>query len=146
MIFDTKYIFSDKQAITADAASTNVIDLGTNGVPHGGIEALKRDIGKGSKIPLTIQVTEDFAALTSLTISVQSSDDTGFGTFVTHGSTGSVDLADLKSGWQSGFDGIPHAGTGEMGRYLRLYYDVTGANATAGKITAAITAGTQTNG
>ena len=31
MIFDEQALFSDKQAITADAASTNVIDLGAPG-------------------------------------------------------------------------------------------------------------------
>ena len=46
MIFDKQNLFSDAQAITADAASTNVIDLGPTGTPVG-----------GSLVGVTVRVT-----------------------------------------------------------------------------------------
>jgi hypothetical protein len=146
MIFSKEDLFSNQQAVTASAASTNVIDLGATGIPYGNAEALKRDIGKGNKVPLRVQVTEDFATLTSLTITVQTSDDAAFGSgVITHATTGAVAAADLVAGWSWGHDVIPYAQAAGMGRYMRLNYTVTGTAATAGKVTAGVTMGNQTN-
>ena len=57
MIFDNSLLMSSQQAITADAASTNVIDLGATGTPFGGTQ-LVRDIGVGKEIELSVVVTE----------------------------------------------------------------------------------------
>ncbi|MGL4198041.1 MAG: Bbp16 family capsid cement protein, partial [Allorhizobium sp.] len=46
MIFDTTNLFSNAQAVTATAGSTNTIDLGPIAT------GVTRDIGKGTKIPL----------------------------------------------------------------------------------------------
>lgn len=125
MILDQNLILSDAQAVTASAASTNVIDL-----------AVSRDIGPGYEVPLLIQVVEDFATLTSLTIDVQTDDASNFGSAVTLASQ-TIAVANLKAGTKTAIQCIP-AGTK---RYLRLNYTVTGSNATAGKITAGITVG-----
>jgi hypothetical protein len=146
MIFDKTTLFSDAQAVTASAASTNVVDLGPVDRVAGTSAPLRRDIGRGTPIPLSVQVVEPFAGLTSLTVSVQTSDDAGFGSgVVTHASSGAVPVADLKAGWTSTLNYVPPAGPAGMKRYLRLNYTVTGSNASAGKVTAGVTMGHQTN-
>jgi hypothetical protein len=52
MILDNTNVYSDSQAITATAASTNIIDVGAAGTAFGAAAAVARDIGKASEIPL----------------------------------------------------------------------------------------------
>lgn len=124
MILDSTNLFSDKQAITASAASTNVISTSST------------DIGKGVSIPLLVQVTTTFATLTSLTVAVQTDTDEAFGTAVTLTSQ-TIAVADLVAGKRFGFNVLPEG----LKKYIRIYYTVTGSNATAGKITAGIPLG-----
>ena len=136
MIFDQQTLLSDAQAITATAASTNVIDLGP-------IKAgIVRDIGKGKPIPLRIQVVETFNNLTSLAIALQVDDSAAFGSPKTVWSQTPV-LADLKAGYVVVHEFITR-GTDEQ--FMRLYYTVTGTAPTLGKITAGVTMGNQSNG
>ncbi len=121
MLLDAQSLFSDNQAITASAVSTNVVRFGS---------------GEFTFVPLLIQVTEDFATLTSLTVKVQTATDAAF--------TSAVDLAEatlaaakLKEGCVFPINYIPNGNLG----YIRLYYTVTGSNATTGKITAGVVAG-----
>lgn len=127
MILDSTNTFSEKQAVTASAASTNVIDLGS---------ATRGDIGKGTPIPINVQVTTDFATLTSLTVAIQMSTDEAFTSPKTIQSQ-TIALAGLVAGARFGFNCIPE---GADYRYMRLYYTVTGSDATAGKISAGIVA------
>ena len=136
MIFDKQTLLSDAQAITATAASTNVIDLGP--IKTG----IVRDIGKGKPIQLLVQVVETFNTLTSLTIALQVDDADTFGSPKTVLST-VVALADLKAGKVVVPEFIPR-GTDE--RFMRLLYTVTGTAPTLGKITAGVTMGNQSNG
>lgn len=126
MILDSQTLFSDAQAITATAASTNLIDL-----------TAARDIGKGVVIPLLIQVTEAFNNLTSLTIAIQTDDNASFSSAKTVMSEVVV-LADLVKGRISPMDAIP-VGTAE--RYVRINYTVTGTAPSTGKITAGLCMG-----
>ena len=128
MLYDLENLFSDNQAITADAASTNVIKSASGQL---------KEIAYGTPIPLRIQVTEDFATLTSLEIKVQTATDAAFTTPVTLATTGAVAAASLKAGYVAPINFVPKGNLG----YLRIYYDVTGSNATTGKITAGIVAG-----
>lgn len=137
MIFDATTLCSDQQAITATAASTNVIDLGP--IRSG----LSRDIGQGEDIPFLIQVTEDFTNLTSLKVEVQTSDDSGFGSGNVTTWEKTVLLASLKKGYKFNNDDIE---PGTAKRYLRVYYTVTGTAPDAGKITAGVTMGVPYNG
>lgn len=130
MLLDAKLLMSNQQAITATAASTDVIDRGDT-----------RDIGRAGDIPLLVQVTETFNNLTSLAIAIQTDSDSGFGTAVTL-ATVTVLLADLKAGYQLPIITLPKG----VKRYLRLNYTVTGTAPTTGKVTAGIAAGVQTNG
>jgi hypothetical protein len=137
MILDKQNLFSDQQAITASAASTNQIDLGATGTPTYAAAALKSDLGI-SNVPVLIQVTETFATLTSLAVSVQTDNDPAFGSPKTVVASAAVAAAELKAGYRFPIVWVPR-GTDE--RYLRLSYTVAGTNATAGKITAGITTG-----
>jgi len=126
MRLDSQAIFSNEQAITATAASTNVVELSkTNGKFS--------EVAYGKPIPLLIQVVEDFATLTSLTVAVQTDDNAAFSSATTLASA-TLAVAALKAGAKFPIKEIPAGNEG----FVRLYYTVTGSNATAGKITAGI--------
>lgn len=145
MILDKQSLFSDAQAITATAASTNAIDLGAPGTVYGATVALSRDIGKGKKIPLLIQVTETFDTAAedgTLAIAVEF-DSTDTFTPDKSIAVGTFTEAQLVAGFQVPWDVVPN---GSNMRYMRLKYTVGGAgNFTAGKITAGVVMGVQTN-
>lgn len=130
MLFDAKLLLSNKQAITATAASTDVIDTGQT-----------KDVGKGGDIPLCIQVTEAFNNLTSLTIEIQTATDSAFTTPISLAQM-VIPAVSLKAGYQAPIITIPQG----MKRYIRLNYTVTGTAPTTGRVMAGIVAGVQTNG
>jgi hypothetical protein len=134
MILDQNALFSDAQAVIADAPSTNYYDLGLPGIAAYNSVQLKRNIGKGGHVPLLIQVVEDFNTLTSLEIIVQTDEDPAFGSAKNVMSV-TVPLAELVAGFISPIDKLPR---GIVERYLRVYYNVVGTNPTLGKITAGI--------
>lgn len=142
MHLDAQNLFSDAQAITATANSTNHIDLGDTAVYRGSAIKLKRDIGGANDVPLLVQVVTNFTGLTSIEVQVQTDDNSGFSTPKLVASSGAIELARLKAGFKFPIPVIP-MGTDE--RYIRLRYVVVGTG-TAGAITAGITAGIQTNG
>lgn len=135
MILDSTGVFSDSQAITASAASTNIVDLGATGtVPYAG-SALVRDIGKGRPLPLRIQVTEAFNNLTSLAINLESDDNTGFSSPKVC-ATQTINLAGLTLG--AVFEVLAYVPVGTNERYLRLNYTVAGTAPTLGRVTGAL--------
>jgi hypothetical protein len=140
MILSQNLLLSDDQAITATAVSTNVIDLGVPQAPYGG-NALNQDVGKGTPVPILIQVTEQFDNLTSLTIALEVSDAANLSSSVVL-NTQTIVLADLVAGKQTFMQYLPN---GVDKRYLGVRYTVTGTAPTAGKVTAGITMGNQTN-
>lgn len=138
MILDNQTLLSDAQAITADAGSTNQIDLSPRA------SGLILDIGPGEQVPLFIQVVETFNNLTNIVVSVQVDEDSAFGSPTTVVSTAAIPLASLVAGYKFNLDWVPRK-TNE--RYMRVYYDITGTAPTTGKITAGISlSGPQTNG
>jgi len=143
MLLDEQALFSNDQAITASAASTNYMNLGATATPPGAPAALVRDLGGANNIEILVQVTEDFATLTSLTITVEVDDNSSFSSAKTVASSGAIAAADLVVGKKIPITVLPE-GTDEQ--YLRMYYTVTGSNATAGKVVAGLTTGLQTNG
>lgn len=140
MIFDLQTLLSNQQAITATAASTNVIDLGATGTIYGGSGAMTRDIGKGTPISLLVQVTETFNTLTTLKIDIELDSTETFTPDKTI-SLGTIALASLVAGYQIPFQFIPD---GVNLRYMRLKYTVAGTDPTTGKITAGVVMGRQT--
>lgn len=142
MIQDNSLLLSDAQAITADAASTNVIDLGATGTPFGSSVALTRDIGIGEEcVDLSVRVVETFNNLTSLQVQVQTSPDNVTWTAIDSGRV--VPLAELVAGHQ--FSVPSEFPEGTKARYVRLFYDITGTAPTTGKISASVVASRQTN-
>lgn len=129
MITDKLNTFSDKQAITATAVSTNVIDLG----PLGGTNTT-RDIGKGEPVYLFAGVgSVNMAGGTSLQAVLQTSLSEGSGyTDLMAGPV--IPLANLTAGAVLYSGPIP-AG---VQRYLRMNYVVvgtfTGGNVNAGLV------------
>lgn len=144
MIFDNTLLFSDAQAITADARSTNVVDLGATGTPYGDTRKLIRDIGKGGyRVPLWISITETFNNLTSLEIILRVDDNNGMASPKVVARSGVLPLDDLVAGKSIDFpDYIPQ---GANEQFLELFYDITGTAPTTGKITAGVVADRQTN-
>lgn len=141
MIFDTQLLLSNGQAVTTTALSTNVIEWPAMGQVYGAAAALGRAIGEGNPIPFLVQVTEDFATLTSLTITLESDSAAGLDASpVVHWSSGAVPAATLVAGFQVPIRFLPQ---GLAGDYLGLRYTVAGSAATAGKITAGVVAGIQ---
>lgn len=141
MIFDRTTQYSNGQAVTATAASTNVIDHLAAGIPYGSSTAVARDLGTGPEVPLLVQVTETFAGLTSLQVSYQTSDTENFAAPETVVSTAAVPVAELKAGYQFAIAQIPFKA---RKRYSRLNYTVAGTG-TAGKLTAGVVAAVQKN-
>lgn len=143
MLSDALGTFSNNQAITASAASTSSIDLGATGTPKPGhTTALSRDIGRGNKVNIRVQVTEAFATLTSLKVAIQTDSDSAFGSAATVLETEAIAAASLVAGYVFNLEYIPR-NTDE--RYLQLYYTVAGSDATAGKIWAAVVEASQDN-
>jgi hypothetical protein len=144
MIFDLTEMFSNAQAVTATGASTNIIDTGATGTAYGAAAAMRRDLGKGTTIPLAIRVVESFNNLTSIIITYEVADDAAFSTNKTTVFTSPTYLlADLATGARHLLpDAIPV--TADR-RYHRLLYTLAGTTPTLGKITAGIVAGNQTN-
>lgn len=135
--------FSNGQAITASAMSTNYLNLGSPRTAPGAPAAQKRDIGGGNSQPVVIEVTEAFATLTSLTANLQVSDTAAFTVAKTVATTGPIPLADLTVGKKLPISMVPQ---GADGQYMRLSYVVAGTAATAGAITAGLTFGDYAHG
>lgn len=142
MHLDAQNIFSDRQALTATANSTNHLDLGATSTVAGAPSALKRDLGGAQDIPLLIQVVEAFTGGTSVEVQIQVDDNNAFSSAKLVASSGAIPVAQLVAGYKFNPPVVP-LGTDE--RYMRLRYVVTGTP-TAGRITAGIAAGLQTNG
>lgn len=116
MYIDNQLLLSDAQAITADAASTNLIDLGSD-----------RDIGRGEAmgIVFTIDVAADFTTGNeTYTFNLETDDNSSFSSAEVIGSR-TLTAAQLVAGSQWV---IPVPFNNE--RFLRLAYDVGGTTPT----------------
>ena len=130
MLLDMETLFSDAQAVTTTAASTNVVKAAntSNGMT---------EIAFGQPIPLLVQVVETFAGATTVKVAVQTATDAAFTTPVTLVESAAVSGSDLVAGYKFPIPYIPKGNKG----YLRMYYTVTtSGTVTAGKITAGIVA------
>lgn len=143
MIMDRTGLFSESQAITGTAFSTNIVDLGETGTPYGSSSALARDVGKGNQVPMHCGVTETFNSLTSLTISIETDTTAGFASPTTVWTSPAYTLAQLATGAKYLLPDYLPAGADE--RFMRLKYTVAGTNPSTGRITAGVVAARQTN-
>lgn len=131
-IIDKLNMFSEAQAITTTAASTNIIDLGVD-----------RDIGSGEPIELVIDVNTTFTAAgaATLTIDVETDNDSAFGSATVLASTGALALAALTEGSQLLKIRVPMT----TERYLRLNHTVATGPMTAGALTSGLQLSRQDN-
>lgn len=121
MIIDKELIFSDDQVITADAASTVVIDQEVAGGPF------------KKEMYLFVKSTAAFNTLTSMNIQLQTSSD-NFSSDTTILSAVNVLLAGLTKDTVLIQAALPIG----LKRYIRVYYDVVGTNPTLGSMYAAL--------
>lgn len=131
MLLDKQNEFSDSQAVTTTAISTNVIDTlpGIGG-------ATQSNLGGVDSAFLVIQVDTTFTGLTSLTVTLESSSTANLATSPTvHAASAALLPADLVAGKTVIQMPLP---AGDYKRYLGLRYTVAGT-ATAGAISAFIT-------
>lgn len=144
MLFDAlgNFCGASGQAVTVSAASTEYIDLSATGTPALHSTALKRDIGRGNKVKIRVQVTEAFATCDSLKVAVQNDSSSGFGGAVTVLETEAIAVASLTAGYVFNLEYIPR--NTDL-RYVRLYFTVAGSSATTGKIFAGVVADSQDN-
>lgn len=122
-ILDNELTFSNAQAVTATAVSTNVVDLGVD-----------RDIGVGEPVYFAVQVGTGFAGLTSLNVALQTSADNS--TWTDLATSGAIPVASLTAGAQPVRMVVPSS----TKRYLRVNYTVAGTG-TAGTVTASLLLG-----
>lgn len=146
MIFDNTLLFSNAQAITSTAGSTSTLDFLAMGRAYGHAADLSRDLAKSVSIPLLVQVVETFDTAAEdgtlkIDIELDSTDTFTPDKTIT---LGTYTEAELVAGFQIPWTLLPQ---GINLRYARLKYTVGGAGSfTAGKITAGVVLGVQTNG
>ncbi len=127
MILDKLLMFSEAQAITATAASTDVIDLSP-------MKGTKRDIGVGEPLEFwaTVNTTATAGGAATLNVQLQTSADNS--TWVTLYDSGTLALASLTAGKRILSTKVP---AGVL-KYLRVNYVVATGPLTAGAFTAGI--------
>lgn len=128
-IIDAALEFSTDQAVTAAAASENVVDISD-----------ARDIGVGKKMFVVIVVKESFTdtgSNSTLSVKVQTDDNEAFGS--------PSDVADLltipalaAAGTQYVL-ALPAAVYNDYQQYVRLYYTPNNGDLSAGKLDAFVT-------
>lgn len=120
-MIDNELNLSNAQSITASAASTNYID--------------QKAAGDSVENPyVLVRVITAFATLTSLNVAIQTDDNSSFSSPKTLARSAEVPRASLTANAVIMKMRLP---TG-LERYIRLYYTVTGSDATAGKVSADI--------
>jgi hypothetical protein len=130
MIQDKLLQLSDAQAVTASAASTNVIDLGS---------AADIGLSDGLYVLITCSEAAVSAGASTVTFAIQKSSDNSSYTDVV------VSEAVAKASLIIGYQKIMKIPVGTDLRYLRLYYTVAVANLSAGKFSAVVLSAIQKN-
>jgi len=122
MILDSQLEFSSAQAVTASAASTNLVDLG-----------IARDIGVGEDLWIRIGVTTamtDSGSDSTITVTLQTDDNASFSSAATV-ATLVVIPATTAAGVEY-YIKLPAAVLAEYERYIRGYYTAANGNLTTG--------------
>lgn len=127
MILDKLLMFSESQAVTATAVSTDTIDLGP-------LKGSRRDIGVGypSEFWVLVNTTATAGGEATLNVLLQTSTDNA--SWKTLCDSGAVSLADLTAGKRIVSAKVPSG----VQRYLRVNYSVGSGPLTAGAFTAGI--------
>lgn len=131
MIIDKSLQVSDAQAVTASAASTDVIDTGV----------ANRAIGTDTSLALSITVDESATASGSATVTFSLQDSADNSTFADVVASAAIAKTALTAGKQPVLFKLPHG----LRRYIRVYYTVATGPLTAGKFSAQIVMNGQNN-
>ena len=131
MILDKQLIFSNGQALTATADSTNVIDLGQT----------RANEGEPTEILLQVDTALTSGGASTLVVSLVTDDNEAFSSATTLLSTPAIPKATLVRGYQFSIGYLPP----NVERYVKLVYTVGTADFTAGNINAALVLARQTN-
>lgn len=132
MIIDRFNEFSDAQAVTATAASTNIVDLNAAGK----IE------GKPYYLHIKVNTSATASGDATVTFSFETDDNTGFSSATTLWTSAAIGKAALTAGTEVvrlPINGMP------IKRYTRVYYTVATGPLTAGKFDAFLSADGDTN-
>ena len=127
MILDKLLMFSEAQAVTATAASTDVIDLGP-------IDGTRRDIGVGYPLEFWTTVNTTATASGAATVNVQLQTSPDNSTWTTIASSGDLALSALVAGKRIVSQKVPSG----VQKYLRVNYTVGTGPLTAGAFTSGI--------
>lgn len=128
MILDAQLEFSSEQAVTAAAASTNIVDLG-----------VARDIGVGEETYIRIGVTEtmdDTGDDSTLAVTLETDDNEAFASASTIATLVTIPAVTLAG--TEYYIKLPIAITQAYQRYIRLQYTPSGGDLSAGKFDANI--------
>lgn len=139
MILDSQTEFSNGQAITGTANSTNVIDTQPIATPNA-----KQGLGDGEDLSLYVAVGNTFGAAGAgtLTVSLVSADSADLATNpITHFATGVLALTALTAKARLVGVVLP---SGKYRRYVGLVYTVATGPMTAGTINAGLAKNVQT--
>lgn len=140
MILDRQNRFSDAQAVTSDAASTDYLDFGPLASGQAG-----RDIGAGEQLRLVV-ITDTAAESTStstVTFILQTDEYNDFTTATAVFTSEAIAKATLVAGYKAVDAPVPKLPSNAQ--YMRVYYDITGAVLTAGAFTAMLVLDSQDN-
>lgn len=135
MYVDAQLTFSDAQAVTATAGSTNVIDTGPLFSGNTG-----RNLGVGYRAYVIVNVDvamTDSGSDSTITVTLETDDNAAFSSAATVSTLGVIPAL-TAAGTVYAF-GLPIAGAVPYERYIRLMYTTTNGNLTTGSFTASIT-------
>jgi hypothetical protein len=134
MYVDKQAEFSDAQAVTATAISTNVMDLVSNSSGKNPI----RDIGTGQDVYLVVTTTVQptAAGAATVTVTLESDDNVGLTSATVHFTSKTFALADMAPGANMVAIKLP---AGNYERYLGVRYTVATGPLTAGNFDAFLT-------
>ncbi|MCK1585483.1 hypothetical protein IVB03_39505 [Bradyrhizobium sp. 168] len=135
MYVDAQLTFSDAQAVTATAGSTNVIDTGPLFSGNTG-----RNLGVGHRAYVIVNVDvamTDAGSDSTITVTLETDDNAAFSSAATVATLGVIPAL-TAAGAVYAF-GLPIAGSVPYERYIRLMYTTTNGNLTTGSFTASIT-------
>ncbi|MDD5176264.1 MAG: hypothetical protein PHQ05_07585 [Sterolibacterium sp.] len=130
MFIDKNLQVSNEQAVTASAASTDVIDFGQ----------ANPDVGLDDRSNMVITVDEAATAAGAATVTFSVQDSADNSTFADVAVTAAIGKATLVAGYQHV---IPMPT--KLRRYCRVYYTVGTGPLTAGKFSAQVVTGIQQN-
>lgn len=146
MIVDNQLFFSNAQAITVTAASSNVSAYDATGNPLNGTNkglnsTFGSDLGAGDGLrpKIACYVGTAFAGQGSTTLQVAFQGSTDNSTWATYVETPAIAEADLTAGQRiAAFDWPVVPKNKALPRYYRLYYTVASGPMTAGTLTAGV--------